>query len=138
MLGYLIGIPTGRADWKICGGCWTLEQAFVCPYDVHFESSSTAATATQCIKITKKLSHLNFKKIFCFLLNISEIVSVETLLNTLVSSETIWIFKNTVFFSVILYSEHLGKSAFSISSALGIQDSARWVLIGCIHQVFVS
>ena len=43
---------------------------------------------------------------------------------------------------VILYSEHLGKSAFSISSALpllGIQDSARWVLVilVCIHQVFV-
>ena len=66
MLGYLIGIPTGRADWKICGGCWTLEQAFVCPYDVHFESSSTAATATQCIKITKKYLIWILRKYFVF------------------------------------------------------------------------
>ena len=66
-----------------------------------------------------------------------------------VSDETIltcfyWnIFENfqILWTDVILYSEHLGKSAFSISSAplLGIQDSTRWVLVilVCIHQVFV-
>ena len=136
MLGYLIGIPTGRADWKICGGCWTLEQAFVCPYDVHFESSSTAATATQCIKITKKYLIWILRKYFVFAI-FQKMFQFKQFLNK-VSSETILIFSNTVFSPVILYSEHLGKSAFSISSALGIQDFARWVLIVCIHQVFVS